>query len=259
MADLRALIQRMAPGGSNKEAVTAALNHHAASVAQSRAAAPAPARRSYKWLTVSMVALVLMVLSITVALKLHPDVVKQFGPVAELLQSTWAGWLGADPRPAASDKSKEPAVTAPSEASLEDPSQPKTLTSGAANPASPSPSSSGQDSLITELPEEAVKGEQWAWQLKANMIVIQHGISPTFAKAIEIRQQYPDLNDLHVVPQFIGNESQPRFALISGPYPSKEQAELWLKSKKAPNYSWVRTVAAMQERLLAKPADPQKP
>ena len=115
------------------------------------------------------------------------------------------------------------------------------------------------DALITELPEEAVKGERWAWQLNVMQIVVQHGIAPTYAKALDLRSNFPDLSDVHVVPQFVGNESQARFALVSGPFQSKEEADRFIKTKKAPKDSWVRNAAALQERLIAKSTEPKKP
>jgi hypothetical protein len=257
IASLRALIQRMAPGGSNKEAVTAALNHHATASALPVQRPPTPApSRLFRWLKVCAAALALMALSIAVALKLHPDA----------LHAVWPAWT---PKTKALAESTPPHVDTPALASSpsaqdqgNSPATPSP-TSVASPAPSPKPGESESlaqaDALITELPEEAVKGERWAWQLNVMQIVVQHGIAPTYAKALDLRTNFPDLSDVHVVPQFVGNESQARFALVSGPFQSKEEADRFIKTKKAPRDSWVRNAAALQERLIAKSTEPKKP
>jgi hypothetical protein len=197
-----------------------------------------------------------MGLSIAMTFKLHPDVFHAAFP-------TWLQVFESENKPMPDPQKSDDKLPAPAE---------KNVTAIATNVApdavTPTTESSIQstqspalepEAFITELPEDAVKGEQWAWQLSVSMTIIQHGIAPTFTKALEMRQLHPDLSQVRIVPQFIGNESQARFALVSGPYNSKAEAEQYLKLHKTPKDSWVRGAGALQDRLLPKSPDAQKP
>ena len=253
---LRALIQRMVPGSSNKEAVATALNNHAAQISKVQKTSVTTKSNWHRWLKISLLSAMAMALSIAVALKLHPDVFHAVLP-------TWQQGL-ANEKPPANDPTKreeKSTVSSDKEAPVMAANAPADDVTSASESTSqqaelPTPTSK---ELITELPDEALKGEQWAWQLTVSSIIIQHGIAPTFAKALDLRQRYPDLSQVRIVPQFIGNESQARFALVSGPYRNKEEAEQYLKTNKTPKDSWIRSVGALQERLLPKSPDAKKP
>ena len=77
---LRALIQRMVPGGGNKDAVTAALNSHAAQTSRVQMSPPPQKARWKSGLKIGMAVVFAMGLSIAVALKLHPDAFKPWLP-----------------------------------------------------------------------------------------------------------------------------------------------------------------------------------
>jgi hypothetical protein len=124
--------------------------------------------------------------------------------------------------------------------------------------------SSGQTSsvkteVITEWPDEVVTGEKWAWQLRVSQFIIQHSIDPSFEKTMQFKAKYPDLKQAQVIPQFVGTETQARFALISGPYATKAEADSYLKSHDLPKQGWVRNAGAMQERLMIKSTVSPKP
>ena len=252
---LRALIQRMVPGGGNKDAVTAALNSHAAQTSRVQMSPPPQKARWKSGLKIGMAVVFAMGLSIAVALKLHPDALETWLPAG--LTSTISSTESAVTTKAV----ETAAVLNPATDSAGPASQTDIKPHGSDEPNSQASASSEKtpSQLITELPDEAVAGEQWAWKLKATQIIIQHGISPTYLKAVDLKKQFPDLRDAQIVPQVIGNESQPRFALITGPYESKSEAEEFMKSKNTPKYSWVRYVSAMQERLLPKSPDTKNP
>jgi hypothetical protein len=217
---------------------------------------PAQKAQWSRWLKIGLIAASAMALSIAVAFRLHSDLFDAVFPNRLFVFESEKKPMPDEPKPdlklpASTDK-ETPGVSA-------NPLNDASKTVNGTSLKGPEFLITEPEKLITELPEEALKGEQWAWQLSVSSIIIQHGIAPTFAKALDLRQRYPDLSQVRVVPQFVGNESQARFALVSGPYLSKEEAEQYLKSNKTPKDSWVRGVGALQERLLPKSPDAKKP
>lgn len=152
----------------------------------------------------------------------------------------------ADPAPGNSSPEKsEPGNSAPSQV---------------ASPGSePAPKDKAANALLTELPDGAEQGERWAKGLEAGSWVIQHSISLTYAQAVEVQKKFSDLSDARIVPQFVAAEKQARFALISGPYGNRNQANEFIQSKRMPKDAWARTAKAMQDRLQMQSAKPAKP
>ena len=100
-----------------------------------------------------------------------------------------------------------------------------------------------------ELPSGAVEGQAWMKGFARGTFVVQHTNSETFAKARDRQKRFPNLSEAKVVPQFEPGQSQAKFALISGPFESKELADSFLKTENMPKESWVRSSRAIQKRL----------
>lgn len=100
-----------------------------------------------------------------------------------------------------------------------------------------------------ELPSGAVEGQAWMTGFARGTFVVQHTNSETYAKARDRQKRFPNLSEAKVVPQFEPGQSQAKFALISGPFESKELADSFLKTENMPKESWVRSSRAIQKRL----------
>ncbi len=100
-----------------------------------------------------------------------------------------------------------------------------------------------------ELPSGAVEGQAWMKGFARGTFVVQHTNSETYAKARDRQKRFPNLSEAKVVPQFEPGQNQAKFALISGPFESKELADSFLKTENMPKESWVRSSRAIQKRL----------
>lgn len=259
-ARLRELIQQMVPGSV---AATSFIDSEKTPTLHSPSEPPPPKAKKgtlKSWLIATFTVLLLLAGSIGLVMQLHTDSISK----------PWVKWVSEWMYPSDSKKSEPPpegANSASVQASaVEQPaSQVQTQASeGAQSIPSPheSPASlvtQAKTDVITEWPDEALKGEKWAWQLTVSQTVIQHSIDPSHEKMLQIKAKYPDLKELHIVPQFIGSESQARFALVSGPFATKAEADAFLKTHPLPKDSWVKKASALQERLMSKTPDASKP
>ena len=100
-----------------------------------------------------------------------------------------------------------------------------------------------------ELPAGAVEGQAWVKGFARGTFVVQHTNSETYAKARDRQKRFPNLSEAKVVPQFEADQGRAKFALISGPFESKELADTFLKTENMPKESWVRSSRAIQKRL----------
>lgn len=110
-----------------------------------------------------------------------------------------------------------------------------------------------------ELPAGALEGQTWVKGFARGTFVVQHTNSETFAKARDRQKRFPNLSEAKVVPQFEADQNQAKFALISGPFESKELADAFLKTENMPKESWVRSSRAIQKRLVPNTSETTKP
>jgi hypothetical protein len=110
-----------------------------------------------------------------------------------------------------------------------------------------------------ELPAGVLEGQAWVKGFARGTFVVQHTNSETYAKARDRQKRFPNLSEAKVVPQFEANQSQAKFALISGPFESKELADTFLKTENMPKESWVRSSRAIQKRLVPNTSETTKP
>ena len=172
---------------------------------------------------------------------------------------------GAEPKeqpktqPSAATKAADSAATNPATAGV---------TTAAPTPSSPPVStpakadkskSAIKDEAPIELPGTVLEGQKWASQFPRGTFVVQHAYADTFAKARDRLKRFPNLSEAKVVPQYEPGQSQAKFALISGPFESKELADVFLKNENMPKESWVRSSRAIQKRLTPTEAQPAKP
>lgn len=116
-----------------------------------------------------------------------------------------------------------------------------------------------QTQVQTELPGAASDGQAWMKAFARGTFVVQHTNSETYAKARDRQKRFPNLSQAKVVPQFEAGQSQARYALVSGPFATKELADEFLQTQNMPKESWVRSSRAMQKRLFSSAADVTQP
>jgi hypothetical protein len=81
------------------------------------------------------------------------------------------------------------------------------------------------EKVITELPEGAVQGRLWLKGLPEDSYVLQHG---TFASLKQARTAMKDkdwLVNARVVPVFRDGKDEAEFALVTGPFRTKDRAQ----------------------------------
>ena len=81
------------------------------------------------------------------------------------------------------------------------------------------------EKVITELPEGAVQGRLWLKGLPEDSYVLQHG---TFASLRQARTAMKDkdwLVNARVVPVFRDGKDEAEFALVTGPFRTKDRAQ----------------------------------
>ena len=282
-AEVRDLVSRMAPGSTSKPAAAApaAQTPEGTAGAASKPAQPAKAgqpaaaekRRRAPMLITLGLAVLLMVISAGVAAWLNPEAVSQlFESSADKSPATATAPSASAPAEAASATaaaSAEPVASGPEGAGA------SAAASNASDatpkePAKDSPKEVAKESLketVQEIPVQApltpaaalLEGQKWARQFKRGSYVVQHAYHSTFAKAQEHLVRFPNLTDAKVVPQYEEGQTRARFALISGPFDSKKDAEAFIKTENMPKESWVRTGRAIQERLVPNSEEAAKP
>ena len=269
LAQVRDLITRMAPGAIKPAAVPGSASAIGTTLVSDDVQAklptkpdtpPATRKRGRALnLKVTGVVLALLLLSTAVAAWLNPQA------VSRLLGSVTEPAPEPAPSPAA-PVAAAPADTSPAPPSAEannSPTEPDKTAEPAANKEPEVETSASKpaikDEAPIELPSTAMDGQKWARQFARGTFVVQHAYSDTFAKARDRLKRFPNLIEAKVVPQYEPGQSQAKFALISGPFESKDLADAFLKTENMPKESWVRSSRAIQKRLTPREAEPVKP
>jgi len=202
---------------------------------------PVQNRKLWPWV---LVVSGLLAISVGVAAMLHPDLVKQFVtdlntlfdsktyepkvkpkatielPAEKSAEATGGptnvkGELPAPvliappPTPAAVEPVPTPAPPAP---------VPLSVTKETPVPAKP-------EKVITELPEGAVQGRLWLKGLPEDSYVLQHGTFVSLKQARAAMKDKEWLVNARVVPVFTEGKDEAEFALITGPFRTKDRAQ----------------------------------
>ena len=203
---------------------------------------PASKRKLWPWV---LVVSGLLAISVGVAAMLHPEVVKQFAsdlnmlfdsntyepkvkpkakielPAEKPIQATGGPTIVQDelPVPVAVAPTPPPAVLDPVPPTPAPP-PPVPLPVAKEPVAVVKP-----EKVITELPEGAVQGRLWLKGLPEDSYVLQHG---TFASLKQARTAMKDkewLVNARVVPVFREGKDEAEFALVTGPFRTKDRAQ----------------------------------
>ena len=198
---------------------------------------PAQARALWPWV---LVVSGLLAISVCVAAMLHPELTNQFAadlnklfdsktyepkvkpkakielPAEKPVEATGGPTIvqGEVPTPVSGAPTPTPAVVEP----VPTPAPPAPQVVSVESPAKP-------EKVITELPEGAVQGRLWLKGLPDDSYVLQHG---TFASLKQARAAMKDkewLANARVVPVFTEGKDEAEFALVTGPFRTKDRAQ----------------------------------
>jgi hypothetical protein len=142
------------------------------------------------------------------------------------------------PTPAVVEPVPPPAPPAPQVVSVEPPA-----------PAKP-------EKVITELPEGAVQGRLWLKGLPEDSYVLQHG---TFASLKLARAAMKDkewLVNARVVPVFTEGKDEAEFALVTGPFRTKDRAQNTIAKLKLSSRVSVQPSSSMYKQAFQPKAKP---
>ena len=242
---------------------TTPTNNQAPPAAKSQSKKPASNRKLWPWV---LVISGLLAISVGVAAMLHPDLAQQFvtdldrlfdsktyepktkakakleTPVEikpELKAETNGGPTlvqGELPVPVGIAPSTTvppaPAVVEPAPAPKDPPTPPK------------------PDKVITELPEAAVQGRLWLKGLPEDSYVLQHGTFATVKQAKAAMNGKEWLANARVIPVFSEGKDEAEFALVTGPFRTKDRAQNTVTRLKLPSSVSLESSASMYKQAL---------
>jgi hypothetical protein len=81
------------------------------------------------------------------------------------------------------------------------------------------------DKVITELPEAALQGRAWLKGLPEDSFVIEHQSFATLREAQAAIKGKEWLANARIVPLFANDKDEARFAVVTGPFRSKDRAK----------------------------------
>jgi len=93
------------------------------------------------------------------------------------------------------------------------------------SPAKETPVPAKADKVITELPEGAVQGRLWLKGLPEDSYVLQHGTFESLKQARAAMKDKEWLANARVVPVFTEGKDEAEFALVTGPFRTKDRAQ----------------------------------
>ena len=215
---------------------------------------PAQNRKLWPW---ALVVSGLLAISVGVAAMLHPEIVKQFVSDLNTLFDSKTYEPKVKPKATIELPVEKPAEATggPTKVQGELPAPvviaptPLPVTKELPVPAKP-------EKVITELPEGAVQGRLWLKGLPDDSYVLQHG---TFASLKQARAAMKDkewLVNARVVPVFTEVKDEAEFALVTGPFRTKDRAQNTMARLKLSGSVSVQPSSSMYKQALQPKAKP---
>ena len=110
--------------------------------------------------------------------------------------------------------------------------------------------------LVEELPNEAAAGQAWAKKLPPESYVVQHKVAPVFKNVLAWQQANPKLAEAHIVATYKPSEKLAQFALVSGPFKSRNAAIEFTQQPQTPRLSFAMPSSLLNERLSPSEVNP---
>jgi hypothetical protein len=229
---------------------------------------PAQARALWPWV---LVVSGLLAISVGVAAMLHPELTNQFVtdlnklfdsktyepkvkpkakidlPAEKPAEATGGPTIvqGEVPTPVSGAPTPTPAVLEP----VPTPAPPAPQVVSVEPPAKP-------EKVITELPEGAVQGRLWLKGLPDESYVLQHGTYASLKQARAAMKDKEWLVNARVVPVFTDGKDEAEFALVTGPFRTKDRAQNTVTRLKLSGSVSVQPSASLYKQALQPKAKP---
>jgi hypothetical protein len=231
---------------------------------------PSQSRKLWPWV---LVVSGLLAISVGVAAMLHPEIVQQFAsdlntlfdsktyepkvkpktkielPAEKTAEPTGGPTIVKDELPA-------PVVLAPLSPVLEPAPTPAPPEPAPTPLSKEKPAPAKPEKVITELPEAAVQGRLWLKGLPDESYVLRHG---TFASLKQARAAIKDkdwLVNARFVPVFKEGKDEAEFAIVTGPFRTKDRAMNTMARLKLSGSASVESSASMYDQSLQPKAKP---
>jgi hypothetical protein len=231
---------------------------------------PAQARALWPWV---LVVSGLLAISVGVAAMLHPELTNQFAadlnkmfdsktyepkvkpkakielPAEKPAEATGGPTIvqGEVPTPVSGAPTPTPAVLEP----VPTPAPPAPQVVSVEPPAPAKP-----EKVITELPEGAVQGRLWLKGLPDESYVLQHGTYASLKQARAAMKDKEWLVNARVVPVFTDGKDEAEFALVTGPFRTKDRAQNTMARLKLSGSVSVQPSSSMYKQALQPKARP---
>jgi len=231
---------------------------------------PSQSRKLWPWV---LVVSGLLAISVGVAAMLHPEIVQQFAsdlntlfdsktyepkvkpktkielPAEKTAEPTGGPTIVKDELPA-------PVVLAPLSPVVEPAPTPAPPEPAPTPLSKEKPVPAKSEKVITELPEAAVQGRLWLKGLADESFVLRHG---TFASLKQARAAMKDkdwLVNARFVPVFKEGKDEAEFAIVTGPFRTKDRAMNTMARLKLSGSATVESSASMYDQSLQPKAKP---
>jgi hypothetical protein len=231
---------------------------------------PAQVRALWPWV---LVVSGLLAISVGVAAMLHPELTNQFVtdlnklfdsktyepkvkpkakielPAEKPAEATGGPTIvqGEVPTPVSGAPTPTPAVLEP----VPTPAPPAPQVVSVEPPAPAKP-----DKVITELPEGAVQGRLWLKGLPEDSYVLQHGTYASLKQARAAMKDKDWLVNARVVPVFTEGKDEAEFALVTGPFRTKDRAQNTMTRLKLSGSVSVQSSSSLYKQTLQPKAKP---
>jgi hypothetical protein len=164
------------------------------------------------------------------------------------------------PLPPVAPAAAEAAIALAAPAAVTPPATPT-----AAPVASPSPAPTAKAQVKApagtediEPPAEALSAQAWLKPMPFGTFVVQHAAMPTYQAALQWQNSQPALSAARVVALYRPNQKIAYFAVVSGPFASRELATEFSKSRGVPAEAWVRSARSVRDQFTPGPTNARK-
>ena len=130
-------------------------------------------------------------------------------------------------------KAAEPAVTAPAV------NAPRSTTSAPVN----------EIEEIISTPSQSQVGQAWIRQMPPGTFLVQHTIVPSYSEATAWLQVHNNLRRARIVATYLTGQPSLQFAIVSGPFSSIGEANVFASSSGVPKDPQIRSARSMKERF----------
>ena len=219
------------PSVRDTEMAAAAAKANAAKAPAKKAAARKKSSNGILW---TLIVIALLVLSVGVAAWINPDTAQQVWEQGAKLMHAKEDAPKAEEPPGppaamkegvAKDEANNPIPGAALTDAKAQPAGPATDTVPPAAPPAAPAKEPVVDKVITELPEAAVQGRLWLKGLPAESFVIEHKSYASLKDAQTAIKGKEWLVNARIVPVFADGKDEALFAVVTGPFKTKERAK----------------------------------